>query len=112
MSIIMQFMCLNIDKMPLTVILLFNIQCSSFSVSFFSVIALQGATIRRDEHTGAILVARIMRGGAADRSGQFYLFCLPKHLYVSLQCERGLYHSMITFRVIQTRDVLMDYAST
>lgn len=36
--------------------------------------ALQGATIRRDEHTGAILVARIMRGGAADRSGQFYLF--------------------------------------
>ncbi|KAM6971388.1 MAGUK p55 subfamily member 7 isoform 1-T2 [Tautogolabrus adspersus] len=28
-----------------------------------------GATIRRDEHTGAIIVARIMRGGAADRSG-------------------------------------------
>ncbi|XP_023574000.1 MAGUK p55 subfamily member 3 isoform X2 [Octodon degus] len=28
-----------------------------------------GATIRRDEHTGAVVVARIMRGGAADRSG-------------------------------------------
>ncbi|XP_052362877.1 MAGUK p55 subfamily member 7-like isoform X2 [Oncorhynchus keta] len=28
-----------------------------------------GATIKCDEHTGAILVARIMRGGAADRSG-------------------------------------------
>ncbi|KAK7938992.1 hypothetical protein WMY93_002318 [Mugilogobius chulae] len=28
-----------------------------------------GATIRRDETTGAVLVARIMRGGAADRSG-------------------------------------------
>ncbi|XP_030630069.1 MAGUK p55 subfamily member 3 isoform X2 [Chanos chanos] len=28
-----------------------------------------GATIRRDEVTGAIIVARIMRGGAADRSG-------------------------------------------
>uniref|UniRef100_A0A8C8JPK0 Membrane protein, palmitoylated 3b (MAGUK p55 subfamily member 3) n=1 Tax=Oncorhynchus tshawytscha TaxID=74940 RepID=A0A8C8JPK0_ONCTS len=28
-----------------------------------------GATIRRDEVTGAVLVARIMRGGAADRSG-------------------------------------------
>ncbi|XP_062408334.1 MAGUK p55 subfamily member 7-like [Sardina pilchardus] len=28
-----------------------------------------GATIRRDEFTGAIVVARIMRGGAADRSG-------------------------------------------
>ncbi|KAL8176169.1 UNVERIFIED_CONTAM: hypothetical protein K2H54_024857 [Gekko kuhli] len=27
-----------------------------------------GATIRRDEHTGAVIVARIMRGGAADRS--------------------------------------------
>ncbi|XP_054454277.1 MAGUK p55 subfamily member 3-like [Anoplopoma fimbria] len=28
-----------------------------------------GATIRRDEMTGAVIVARIMRGGAADRSG-------------------------------------------
>ncbi|XP_015248502.1 PREDICTED: MAGUK p55 subfamily member 3 isoform X10 [Cyprinodon variegatus] len=28
-----------------------------------------GATIRRDETTGAVIVARIMRGGAADRSG-------------------------------------------
>uniref|UniRef100_S4RT57 MAGUK p55 scaffold protein 7a n=1 Tax=Petromyzon marinus TaxID=7757 RepID=S4RT57_PETMA len=28
-----------------------------------------GATIRRHEETGAIVVARIMRGGAADRSG-------------------------------------------
>ncbi|XP_068161518.1 MAGUK p55 subfamily member 3 [Antennarius striatus] len=28
-----------------------------------------GATIRRDEATGAIIVARIMKGGAADRSG-------------------------------------------
>ncbi|KAJ0057928.1 hypothetical protein NL108_004471, partial [Boleophthalmus pectinirostris] len=28
-----------------------------------------GATIRRDEASGAVLVARIMRGGAADRSG-------------------------------------------
>ncbi|KAM8849754.1 MAGUK p55 subfamily member 7-like isoform 2-T3 [Spinachia spinachia] len=30
---------------------------------------LKGATIRRDRATGAIVVARIMRGGAADRSG-------------------------------------------
>ncbi|KAM7378931.1 hypothetical protein PAMP_004519 [Pampus punctatissimus] len=28
-----------------------------------------GATIKRDKSTGAIVVARIMRGGAADRSG-------------------------------------------
>ncbi|XP_056155161.1 MAGUK p55 subfamily member 7 [Lampris incognitus] len=32
-----------------------------------------GATIKRDEHTGAILVARIMRGGAADRSGLIHV---------------------------------------
>ncbi|XP_076617545.1 MAGUK p55 subfamily member 7 isoform X2 [Chaetodon auriga] len=32
-----------------------------------------GATIRRDEQTGAILVARIMRGGAADRSGLIHV---------------------------------------
>lgn len=30
----------------------------------------QGATIRRDEASGAVIVARIMRGGAADRSGK------------------------------------------
>ncbi|KAM6977707.1 MAGUK p55 subfamily member 7 [Aplochiton taeniatus] len=32
-----------------------------------------GATIKRDEHTGAVLVARIMRGGAADRSGLIHV---------------------------------------
>ncbi|XP_041040741.1 MAGUK p55 subfamily member 7 isoform X3 [Carcharodon carcharias] len=32
-----------------------------------------GATIRRDESTGAIVVARIMRGGAADRSGLIHI---------------------------------------
>ncbi|XP_019897417.2 MAGUK p55 subfamily member 7 isoform X3 [Esox lucius] len=32
-----------------------------------------GATIKRDEQTGAILVARIMRGGAADRSGLIHV---------------------------------------
>ncbi|KAM6908347.1 MAGUK p55 subfamily member 7-like [Lycodopsis pacificus] len=32
-----------------------------------------GATIRRDDHTGAIVVARIMRGGAADRSGLIHV---------------------------------------
>uniref|UniRef100_A0A8C5HEJ3 Membrane palmitoylated protein 7 n=1 Tax=Gouania willdenowi TaxID=441366 RepID=A0A8C5HEJ3_GOUWI len=32
-----------------------------------------GATIRRDDHTGAIIVARIMRGGAADRSGLIHV---------------------------------------
>ncbi|KAK7881877.1 hypothetical protein WMY93_030286 [Mugilogobius chulae] len=32
-----------------------------------------GATIRRDDNTGAILIARIMRGGAADRSGLIHV---------------------------------------
>ncbi|KAG9333750.1 hypothetical protein JZ751_010301 [Albula glossodonta] len=31
--------------------------------------SLQGATVKRDAETGAIVVARIMKGGAADRSG-------------------------------------------
>ncbi|NWW86588.1 MPP7 protein, partial [Rhynochetos jubatus] len=33
----------------------------------------KGATIKRDEHSGAIVVARIMRGGAADRSGLIHV---------------------------------------
>lgn len=37
---------------------------------------MQGATIRRDEHSGAVVVARIMRGGAADRSGECHQ-CRP-----------------------------------
>ncbi|XP_068604311.1 LOW QUALITY PROTEIN: MAGUK p55 subfamily member 7 [Brachionichthys hirsutus] len=32
-----------------------------------------GATIRQDDHTGAILVARIMKGGAAHRSGLIHV---------------------------------------
>uniref|UniRef100_A0A4W5N5H8 MAGUK p55 scaffold protein 3 n=1 Tax=Hucho hucho TaxID=62062 RepID=A0A4W5N5H8_9TELE len=44
-----------------------------------------GATIRRDETTGSVIVARIMRGGAADRSGLVHVgdelrentLCLP-----------------------------------
>uniref|UniRef100_A0A8C5QAD9 MAGUK p55 subfamily member 7 n=1 Tax=Leptobrachium leishanense TaxID=445787 RepID=A0A8C5QAD9_9ANUR len=32
-----------------------------------------GATIKKDEATGAIVVARIMRGGAADRSGLIHV---------------------------------------
>lgn len=31
---------------------------------------MQGATIRRDERTGEIYVARVIHGGLADRSGE------------------------------------------
>uniref|UniRef100_A0A452I1Z2 Uncharacterized protein n=1 Tax=Gopherus agassizii TaxID=38772 RepID=A0A452I1Z2_9SAUR len=34
---------------------------------------IKGATIKRDELTGSIVVARIMRGGAADRSGLIHI---------------------------------------
>ena len=36
------------------------------SVIFF---LFQGATIKAEESTGRILIARVMHGGAADRSG-------------------------------------------
>lgn len=43
-----------------------NVMLSDLTGTF----GVQGATIRRDEITGAVVVARIMRGGAADRSGE------------------------------------------
>lgn len=55
--------------------MLFHWLQNSGQISYFFflgggyVLLFQGATIRRDEHTGAVIVARIMRGGAADRSG-------------------------------------------
>lgn len=33
----------------------------------------QGATIKTDEETGKILIARVMHGGAADRSGLIHV---------------------------------------
>ena len=33
----------------------------------------QGATIKTDEDTGKIIIARIMHGGAADRSGLIHV---------------------------------------
>ncbi len=44
---------------------------TSLDISMF-----QGATIKRDETTGAIMVARVMRGGAADRSGEKHFKCI------------------------------------
>lgn len=53
---------------------------------------LQGATIRRDEATGVVIVARIMRGGAADRSGKFLIiqmFLKPFKLHKIHVCIYG-----------------------
>lgn len=64
-------------------------------------LCLQGATIRRDEATGVVVVARIMRGGAADRSGKlcFLSFCLcflqaSSHHWTTSTCssQHGLEH--------------------
>ncbi|XP_061665420.1 MAGUK p55 subfamily member 3-like isoform X8 [Syngnathoides biaculeatus] len=62
-----------------------------------------GATIRRDEATGAVVVARIMRGGAADRSGELCPFCwggrsnqnflsTGTHFLVVSACRTSLVH--------------------
>lgn len=37
---------------------------------FSCVRVCQGATIRRDEETGGIFIARVIHGGLADRSGE------------------------------------------
>ncbi|XP_053118860.1 MAGUK p55 subfamily member 7 isoform X2 [Hemicordylus capensis] len=47
-----------------------TVKFSQCPVQAFSV---AGATIKRDEHTGAVVVARIMHGGAADRSGLIHV---------------------------------------
>ncbi len=47
-----------------------EIRCVIGNLIYCCVFFYQGATIRRDEATGAVIVARIMRGGAADRSGE------------------------------------------
>lgn len=44
----------------------------SFILSL-NALSSQGATIKQDEKTGAIVIARIMHGGAADRSGLIHV---------------------------------------
>lgn len=36
-------------------------------------VLFQGATIKAEEETGKIVIARIMHGGAADRSGLIHI---------------------------------------
>lgn len=48
--------------------------CICSSVNCLFIHFPKGATIRRDKSTGAIVVARIMRGGAADKSGELINF--------------------------------------
>ena len=37
---------------------------------------IQGATLHMNDETGAIHIARVMRGGAADRCGVLILDCM------------------------------------
>lgn len=61
------------------------------SLTLFSSFLFQGATIKRNEITGEIFVARVIHGGLADRSGEFLLlrimFVVFNHLYIT-----ALYH--------------------
>ncbi|KAK2501078.1 hypothetical protein MC885_004575 [Smutsia gigantea] len=50
-----------------------------------------GATIKKDEQTGTIVVARIMRGGAADRSGL---------IHVGDELREAQSQGAITFKII------------
>lgn len=45
-----------------------------------SVCVCQGATIRRDEETGEIYIARVIHGGLADRSGETLPGRAPSHI--------------------------------
>lgn len=47
------------------------IDCNWYNNKLFD--NLQGATIKTDEETGKIIIARIMHGGAADRSGLIHV---------------------------------------
>ncbi|KAG2458466.1 MPP7 protein, partial [Polypterus senegalus] len=49
-----------------------------------------GATIKRDEQTGAIVVARIMRGGAADRSGNYCIYNAQSQGAITFKIIPGL----------------------
>lgn len=40
---------------------------------FLLISPLQGATIKTEEDTGKIVIARVMHGGAADRSGLIHV---------------------------------------
>lgn len=42
----------------------------------------QGATIRRNEETGEIYIARVIHGGLADRSGEIKLYELRMHVCI------------------------------
>ena len=45
------------------------IEVYTMSQSIYVFTLFQGATIKAEEGTGRILIARVMHGGAADRSG-------------------------------------------
>ena len=45
------------------------IEVYTMSQSIYVCTLFQGATIKAEEGTGRILIARVMHGGAADRSG-------------------------------------------
>lgn len=68
---------------------------------------LEGATIKRDQSTGAIVVARVMRGGAAHKSGklrltfmkcQWHMLDSPSPPNLNLFCTAGLTPKLLVFQ--------------
>lgn len=60
---------------------------------------IQGATIRRDDVTGEIYIARVIHGGLADRSGEgclavLFFFINPSFLIVSLICHAHKFYTL------------------
>ncbi len=61
---------------------------------------IQGATIRRDDVTGEIYIARVIHGGLADRSGEgclailFFCTVYPSFLFVSLICHAHKFYTL------------------
>lgn len=65
---------LSIRRLPvLSSIINFNTGFWGLVWLYFDLRLLQGATIKAEEDTGKIVIARIMHGGAADRSGLIHI---------------------------------------
>lgn len=60
----------------------FYLHLSDLAATVYSVFSFrlsQGATIKRNEITGEIFIARVIHGGLADRSGEpFFFFFYPR----------------------------------
>lgn len=65
---------------------------------------LQGATIKTDEETGKIVIARVMHGGAADRSGLIHVgdeVVEVNNINVEGKTPNDVLKILVTFKCLQ-----------